>query len=91
MTFNGRFVLSLIHFAGKYGVSIPELIAITDKSESELCEESCTLTAQQYNSVIDTAVKKLNDQFLGLHFGESMNMTSAGLVAQITQTCETIK
>jgi len=28
---------------------------------------------------------------LGLHFGESMNMTSAGLVAQITQTCETIK
>lgn len=91
MAFNGRFVFSLIHFAGKQGASTPDLIEITGKSEAELCEETCTLTAQEFNTVIKKALVKTNDPFLGLHFGESLNLASAGLVAQITQTCETIK
>ena len=91
MAFNGRFVLGIIHFAGKQGVPINELISIVDKSENELCLEDCTLTPRQFNTVLEASVNKTSDPFFGLHFGESMNMTSAGLIAQITQTCETIK
>jgi len=91
MAFNGRFVLSIIHFAGRQGVAMKDLFTAAGKNENELCQEDCTLDHQKFNSVLEQAVFKSKNPFFGLHFGESMNMTSAGLIAQITQTCETIK
>ncbi len=90
MAFNGRFVLSLIHFAGRQGADIRPLIQASGQTEEELCRESSVLEAENYNAVAVGAAEATGDPFFGLHLGESMNMTAAGLVAQITQTSETI-
>lgn len=90
MAFNGRFVLGMIHFAGRQGADIRPLIEASGQREEELCQEASTLEAEYYNAVVTTAVEATRDPFFGLHLGESMNMTAAGLVAQITQTSETV-
>lgn len=90
MAFNGRFVLNLIDFAGRQGADVDKLLKITGKSARELGEPSVTLDSPVYNAVVTTAVESTKDPCLGLHFGESMNMMAAGLVAQITQTSETV-
>lgn len=90
MAFNGRFVLNLIHFAGRQGADIRPLIKASGQREDKLCREESTLEAKTFNTVVSAAVEATGDPFFGLHFGESMNMTAAGLVAQITQTSETV-
>ncbi|MCE7991501.1 MAG: AraC family transcriptional regulator [Roseivirga sp.] len=90
MAFNGRFVLGLIDFAGRQGADIRPLLAISGQSDAELCQESSTLDAKTFNAVTLAAAEATGDPFFGLHLGESMNMTAAGLVAQITQTSETV-
>ncbi len=91
MAFNGRFVFGMIHFASKQGADIKALVDASGHSADDLCLETCKLESYQYNAVLELAVQQTQDDFFGLHFGESMNMVSAGLVAQITQSCETIK
>lgn len=90
MAFNGRFVLNLIHFAGRQGADLRPLLEASGQSEFELCQEDSTLEARQFNAVIKATIDATKDPFFGLHLGESMNMTAAGLVAQITQTSETV-
>lgn len=91
MTFGGRFILNLIHFAGMQGVSANELLAITGYSEEELLNEELRLEADIYNQVIEQAVVRTGDPYFGLHAGEQMNLAAAGLISQITQTSRTVK
>lgn len=90
MAFNGRFVLNLIHFAGRQGADMKPLLEASGQSDYDLCQEYSTLQSRTYNAVVTAAVAATKDPFFGLHLGESMNMTAAGLVAQITQTSETV-
>lgn len=91
MAFNGRFVVNIAHHAANYGVEVEELIHISGKSESELCDETCVVDNSVYSHVIDKAVALSGDTFFGLHAGENLNNAAAGLIAQITQSCSTVK
>jgi len=91
MAFTGRFVLNLIQFASESGVSKDQLLQLTSYSESELCSENTSLSNESYNRVIEEIVKQMEDPFFGLHAGEHLNLSAAGLIGQITQTSETIK
>lgn len=89
MPFNGRFIASMIDFAGRQGANAVALSQIAGGSDY-LCLEDSTVDSDTYNRLVEQIQAETNDQFFGLHFGESMNMTAAGLVAQITQTSENI-
>lgn len=91
MAFNGRFVLSIIHFAAQHGGDIKALIALTQLTPERLNSEECQLESFVYNEVISKCLEQTKDDCFGLHLGESLNLSAAGLVAQITQTSETIK
>jgi len=91
MAFTGRFIANIAHFASKQGANLNELIALSGKSLEELCAEECFVEDVVYNSVIEQAVLKTGDDFLGLHAGENMNLAAAGLIAQISQTSKTVK
>jgi len=91
MAFNGRFVLNIIHFASLHGADLKELISVSGVSHEILGSEECQLESSVYNNVIDSCLSQTGDTYFGLHLGESLNLSAAGLVAQITQTSETIK
>ncbi|UTW66344.1 AraC family transcriptional regulator ligand-binding domain-containing protein [bacterium SCSIO 12643] len=91
MAFTGRFVLDLIQFASESGVNKENILHLTGYSESELCNENTTLDNDTYNAVIENIVNHSRDPFFGLHAGEHLNLSAAGLIGQITQTSETIK
>ena len=94
MPFNGRFVYQLIEFASRQGADIKQLIGIaTHEAEGAdyLLKEDTTLSHVEYNAIVEEAVRQTGDPFFGLHFGESMNMLAAGLVAQITMSSETVE
>ncbi|MFT6923322.1 MAG: AraC-like DNA-binding protein [Crocinitomicaceae bacterium] len=91
MAFNGRFVLNMAHHATKQGGDLNKIIAITGKSIEELNEESCVVDDLIYNKVVELAVGISGDNYFGLHAGENLNLSAAGLIVQLTQTSETVK
>ncbi|HMQ50441.1 MAG TPA: AraC family transcriptional regulator [Saprospiraceae bacterium] len=91
MAFNGRFLLHIAHFAAQQGADFQALLALSGRSLGELSEESCTVSDSVYNAVIEQAIAQTGDPFFGLHLGESQNLSAAGLVLQISQSCETVK
>ncbi len=91
MTFNGRFLLNLIHFAGVQGASVNKLLIFTGLNETDLGSENQKVSAQVFNHTMENAVKETGDPFFGLHAGEYLNLSAAGLIAQITQTSRTVK
>ncbi len=91
MTFSGKFVLNLIHFAGMQGIDVDLLIQQTGFSEEELSSEEVRLDSTVYNSIVEEIVFQTKDKYFGLHSGEQMNLAAAGLIAQITQTSRTVK
>lgn len=91
MAFNGRFVLNIIHFATLHGADSKSLISDTGLEIETLNTEQCQLESIAYNMVVKNCVSQTGDESFGLHLGESLNLSAAGLVAQISQTSETIK
>lgn len=91
MHFNGRFVLNIAWFAGASGADTSKLISLTGLSEEELCQEDCALGPEPYNAIVEAVVEETGDPFFGLHAGENLNLAAAGLIGQITHTCETVK
>lgn len=83
--------MNIAHFAANQGGNMSELIALSGKSEQELCDESCIIEDIVYNSVIEQAIETTGDEFFGLHAGENLNLTAAGLISQLTQNSETVK
>ncbi|MEL6925409.1 MAG: AraC family transcriptional regulator ligand-binding domain-containing protein, partial [Bacteroidota bacterium] len=43
-----------------------------------------------YNALLETAVEQTGDSCFGLHLGEYLSLSAAGLIGQITQTCNTV-
>lgn len=80
----------MAHFAGQLGANIQNLIALTHLTPDELCQEECLLDNNIYNQVLEKAVKETKDPYFGLHAGENLNLAAAGLIAQLTQTCDTV-
>lgn len=91
MTFSGRFLLHIIEFAAMQGADRQFLLELTGHSPAELCEEDRRVSAEIYNRVIEEAVLRTGDALFGLHLGEQLNLSAAGLISQITQTSSTVK
>lgn len=91
MTFSGRFVLSMIQYAASNGGSMSELMALSGQDYDFLCQEDSRVSSAVYNRVLENAVSQTNDPFFGLHAGEYLNLSAAGLIGQITQTSATVK
>lgn len=89
MPFNGRFIYQVIDFAGRQGADTTRLF-LTAGGHSNLQQEGYTIDYKMYNRLFGQIIEETGDEFFGLHLGESMNMSAAGLVAQITQTSETV-
>ncbi len=91
MHFNGRFVLSMIDFAGQLGADSKALIGLTGLTMEELSQEDCRFGQDIYNAVIESAMEKTGDPLFGLHGGEHLNLAAAGLINQIAQTSATVR
>jgi AraC-like DNA-binding protein len=91
MAFNGKFLLNVAHLAARQGASIADFVSITNKTYEELNQDDCTVSNDTYNKAMEYAVKATKDDSFGLHMGENMNLSAAGLIIQITQTSQTVK
>jgi AraC-like DNA-binding protein len=91
MPFNGRFVANLIAYAAQQGADGEALTALTGLGFEELGEEGRKLDNETYNRVLETAVAMTGDPCLGLHAGEYLNLSAAGLVLQIMQASATLR
>jgi AraC-like DNA-binding protein len=91
MAFNGRFILNMAHFAARLGANFQELVNMSGYSEEELGKESTRVADQVYNKVLERAVAATNDPYFGLRLSQSQSISAAGLIAQISQTSETVK
>lgn len=91
MAFNGRFLVNLAHFASSQGSDKDRLLALSGKSESELNKETCVVESDIYNMMLEKAIEETKDEYFGMHAGENLNLAAAGLIGQITQTCDTVK
>jgi len=56
MTFSGRFLLNMIHFAARQGASAADLLAIAGHTQKNLMEEKWRVEAPVYNAVLEGAL-----------------------------------
>ena len=91
MAFTGRFVLNVAYFAAQQGAELVPLIKLSGMSETALCDETCMVNEEVYSAVTEEAIRQTKDELFGLHLGESLNLSAAGLIVQIVQTSETVK
>lgn len=67
------------------------LIALSNKTADELGAEDCVVEDRAYNAIIELAVKTTGDNHFGLHAGENLNLSAAGIIVQLAQTSKTVK
>ncbi len=91
MAFNGKFLVNLALFAAQRGVDIKEVLQHVTKPMEELCADDCMVSNPEYQAVIENAMRLTQDPHFGLHAGENLNLSAAGLIGQITQTCGSIQ
>lgn len=90
--FNARFIAHIIQFAGQQGADRKALVALTGKTElEELNDPALRLEAPVYNRVLERSLEMTADANLGLHMGEFMNLSAAGLIVQIAQSSRTVQ
>ena len=85
MAFNGRFVLNLSHLADKQGADVSSIIELSGKGQKELIKEDCIVEDNNYNQVLEKIVELTGDELFGLHAGENLNLSAAGLILQLVQ------
>lgn len=91
MTFSGRFLLNLIQFATLQGADAQRLLQTSGYTVDELSDEQLRVTEVVYGRVLEQAASSTGDPLLGLHMGEYLNLSAAGIISQITQTSSTVK
>lgn len=91
LTFNARFIANIIQFAGQQGADRRQLIELTGKENLEaLNDPALRFESGVYNRVLEKALKLTGDPFFGLHAGEFLNLSAAGLIVQIIQSSRTV-
>jgi AraC-like DNA-binding protein len=90
LTFRARFLANIIRFASQRGAGRNSLLAITGHSMEELNDDSLEFPAAVYNHLVEEAVRQTGDPLFGLHTGEYMSLSAAGLITQIIQSSSTV-
>lgn len=90
MQFRARFIANIIQFAAQQGVDKRKLLAITGKEMDTLCAEELMFEAPIYNAVVEKAIELGGDDLIGLHLGEYLSLSAAGLIVQIAQSSRTV-
>lgn len=91
MPFNGKFVSQIVEQAARRGANYDKLIEATGLSREKLLEEGAELDYRKFNETFTEALKGTNDNLLGIHISQSMNLSAAGLIIQLAQNCSTVK
>jgi AraC-like DNA-binding protein len=91
MAFNGRFVLSIIQFASMQGLDKSYLLALTEMDETALCNENCKVGDEVYDRLMEHIADESGDRRFGLHMGQHMSLSAAGLIYQIVQSSRTMR
>lgn len=91
MPFHGRFVSNIIWYAARQGADAAELIALTGHTPASLQAEDTMVDNASYNQIFTRVLAMTGDHYFGLHVGESLNLSAAGLINQIVQTSSTVK
>ncbi|MEM7035729.1 MAG: AraC family transcriptional regulator, partial [Bacteroidota bacterium] len=76
--------------AAAQGADQKALTALTGHDMETLQAESTKVTTAAYNQVAEAAVSATGDPCYGLHAGQYLNLSTAGLVLQIIQTSRTV-
>ena len=90
MQFSARFIAYIIQFASQRGVEIASLLDLTGKNMEELTETSLFFDTTIYNTIFEKAIKESGDKLFGLHLGEYLSLSAAGLIVQIAQSSRTV-
>ena len=90
MYFRARFIANIIQFAAQQGVDSRRLLALTGKKMEELCAEELMMEAPVYNSIVEETEALSGDDLFGLHLGEYLSLSAAGLIVQIAQSSNTV-
>ncbi len=59
MTFSGRVLLNMIHFAARQGASAADLLAVAGHTQEDLIEEKLRVEASVYNAVLEAALPSI--------------------------------
>lgn len=90
MQFRARFIANIIQFAGQQGVDKRFLLDLTQKTMEELCADELMFESPIYNAVVEKAAALSKDNLFGLHLGEYLSLSAAGLIVQIAQSSNTV-
>ena len=91
MTFNARFIANIIQFASQQGADRRELLYLTGKNDfEELNSSELRFDSSIYNQILEKALELTRDPYLGLHVGEYLSLSAAGLIVQIVQSSRTV-
>lgn len=90
MTFSVRYIANIIQMAAQQGASRQKLLDIVGLDMDAMQDEDLRLDASIYNKVLETAITQTGDDFLGLHIGNYLSLSAAGIIYQIAQTSATI-
>ncbi len=92
LMFNARFIANIIQFAGQQGADVRLLVALTGKQNLEaLNDPALRFESGVYNRVLEKALEMTGDPFFGLHAGEYLNLSAAGLIVQLIQSSRTVR
>lgn len=88
--FHKKFALSLLSYAAQRGVDAGRLCALSDIDYKDLQKLKGDLTPRRVDLLWKNLAHLSNDDCVGLHFGESMQLAALGVVGQIVQTSNTV-
>lgn len=91
MPFNGRFVDDLISFAEQRGAERATALDALGIRDAELRLQGSRIDNKAFSAMMHLILDRCQDKLFGLHMGESMNLSAAGLIMQIVQSSRTVR
>jgi AraC-like DNA-binding protein len=85
-----QLILALLAYAANRGMSVEQICKASDVSLEELTSGQGVITTVQQNRVWLNASKLCRDDLLGLHFGESLQLSALGAVGEIVKSSASV-
>lgn len=91
MAFRVRFVKNIIRFARQRGADLDTLLQAAGYHDLEAMDDETQFIGKEaYDQVITKALEQSGDPLMGLHLGEYLSLSAAGLIVQIAQNSRTV-